>query len=143
MARSQYHFRIAAESPERLVFIDESRIDFRATYQLYGWAEKGQKAKVKAQFVRGARCILTNILFLPHLILHSYTILPALCTDGIIHTEIREGSYDGDAFISYIEDLLPRMNPWPLPRSILLMDNCAIHHMDDVAPLCVARYVSY
>ncbi|KIJ22688.1 hypothetical protein M422DRAFT_83984, partial [Sphaerobolus stellatus SS14] len=37
-ARSQYRFRIGAESPDRLVFIDESRIDCRATYRLYGWA---------------------------------------------------------------------------------------------------------
>ena len=65
--------------------------------------------------------------------------LPALSAEGIIFSEIRVGTYDGPAFIKYIERLLPYMNRWPAPRSVLVMDNCAIHHLDDIAPLCAAR----
>ena len=52
-SRCLYRFHIGHESPERLVFLDESRIDCRTTYRLYGWAEKGQRARVKSKFVRG------------------------------------------------------------------------------------------
>jgi hypothetical protein len=58
---------------------------------------------------------------------------------GIIHTNIREGAYDGEAFVGYIEELLEHMRPWPQPCSVLVMDNCAIHHLDDIAPLCEAK----
>ncbi|KIJ51782.1 hypothetical protein M422DRAFT_244132 [Sphaerobolus stellatus SS14] len=122
-ARALYKFRIGAESPEQLVFIDESRIDCRATYRLYGWAEKGKRARAKARFVRGP----------------SYSLLPALCSEGIIHAHTKQGSYDGEDFIAYIEELLSKMNPWPQPRGVLVMDNCSIHHVDDVALLCAAR----
>lgn len=29
--------------------------------------------------------------------------------------------------------------PWPAPCSVLIMDNCTIHHLDSVAALCDAR----
>lgn len=69
----------------------------------------------------------------------SYSILPALCDDGIIFSDIREGAYDGPSFVDYIKRLLPHMNPYPAPRSVLIMDNCSIHHVDDVLPLCEER----
>ncbi|KAF8492093.1 hypothetical protein JB92DRAFT_2752376 [Gautieria morchelliformis] len=48
-----FGFKIGHESPEHLVFIDESHIDCRTTYHLNGWAPKGKRASVKARFVRG------------------------------------------------------------------------------------------
>jgi hypothetical protein len=80
-------------------------------------------------------------IFYKHLLLtlHSYSLLPALCSDGIIFADVREGAYDGPSFINYISRLLEHMNPWPQPRSVLIMDNCAIHHVEDVASLCMAQ----
>ena len=52
-ARSYFKYAIGAESPDRLVFIDESRIDIRTSYRLYGWALKGDRARISAKFVRG------------------------------------------------------------------------------------------
>ena len=46
--------------------------------------------------------------------------------------------YNGDAFIGYVEELLEHMSPWPQSCSVLVIDNCAIHHLDDIAPLCEA-----
>lgn len=59
--------------------------------------------------------------------------------DGIIHSHIRRGAYDGDSFISYLEDLLEQMNPHPAPRSVLVMDNSSIHHVAEVEDLCAER----
>ena len=69
----------------------------------------------------------------------SYSILPALSADGIIYSEIRKGAFDGPSFVEFIDHLLDYMNPWPAARSVLMMDNCAIHHVDDVEILCANR----
>ena len=63
LLRDEYRYHIAAESPERLVFIDESRLDCKATYQMYGWAEKGQRAMKQARFVRGQRYVTISLIF--------------------------------------------------------------------------------
>jgi hypothetical protein len=52
-ARAHFLFDLGAESPERLVFIDESRLDIRTTYRIYGWSAKGQRARMPAKFQRG------------------------------------------------------------------------------------------
>ncbi|KAJ7875283.1 hypothetical protein B0H14DRAFT_2715899, partial [Mycena olivaceomarginata] len=28
------------------------------------------------------------------------------------------------------------MNPYPAPRSVLILDNCRIHHVDGIEELC-------
>lgn len=47
--------------------------------------------------------------------------------DGIIECLIVEGSFNTELFISFIKDLLPKLNPFPQPNSVLIMDNCSIH----------------
>ncbi|KAF8310142.1 hypothetical protein DL93DRAFT_2030286, partial [Clavulina sp. PMI_390] len=61
-----------------------------------------------------------------------YSILPALSLDGIIHSRIIEDSFDGPAFCGFLECLVQRMNPYPGDNSVLIMDNCAIHHVEAV-----------
>ena len=139
--RAHFQFQIGAESPDRLVFIDESRIDCRTTYRLCGWAYKGARAKVSARFVRGPGYVRITSSCLAHIIVR-FSLLPALSCNGIIFSDVREGTYDGPAFVQYIEQLLPHMNPWPEPLSVLVMDNCSIHHLDDIAPLCASRWVT-
>jgi hypothetical protein len=68
-----------------------------------------------------------------------YSLLPALCSDGIIYCDIKVGAYDGSSFFSYIEELLKHMNPWPALKSVLVMDNCVIHHVEEVKYLCEER----
>lgn len=31
---------------------------------------------------------------------------------------------------------MPKMNPWPEPNCVLLLDNASIHHSDEVAQIC-------
>jgi transposase len=56
-----------------------------------------------------------------------YSILPAISLDGIIHLEVIENAITGADFLRFIEGLLPRMNTWPLPNSVLVVDNASIH----------------
>ncbi|KAI5822085.1 hypothetical protein K523DRAFT_217490, partial [Schizophyllum commune Tattone D] len=57
----------------------------------------------------------------------SYSLLPALSLDGIIHVSIVEGSFTSDLFYDFIDGLLDKMQPYPNPRSVIVMDNCRIH----------------
>jgi hypothetical protein len=52
-ARAHFCFEIGAESPEQLIFIDESCIDIRITYRIYGWAPTGERARMSARFQHG------------------------------------------------------------------------------------------
>ncbi|KAF9780466.1 hypothetical protein BJ322DRAFT_1011813 [Thelephora terrestris] len=65
--------------------------------------------------------------------------LRAQRSEGLVYTKIIVGPYDGDSFVRYIENLVEHMNPYPAPKSILLMDNCSIHHVEGVSELCSAR----
>ncbi|EJD33035.1 hypothetical protein AURDEDRAFT_18015, partial [Auricularia subglabra TFB-10046 SS5] len=60
---------------------------------------------------------------------------------GLIFSDVREGSFDGDSFLEFLDGLLEVMNPYPAPHSVLVMDNCAIHHVDGVAERCAAKGV--
>ena len=65
-----------------------------------------------------------------------------ISVDGIIYSHIKTGGYNGDQFIEYLEGLLSVMNPYPAPHSVLVIDNCRIHHVEGVEELCAARYVT-
>ena len=58
--------------------------------------------------------------------------------DGIIYSHIKIGSYKGDEFLEYLDDLTARMNPYPGPHSVLVIDNCRIHHVEGVEEICDA-----
>ncbi|KIJ06256.1 hypothetical protein PAXINDRAFT_39592, partial [Paxillus involutus ATCC 200175] len=62
-----------------------------------------------------------------------YTILPALSTDGIVALDIFEGSVMKDRFLTFVRtQLAPKLTPYPGPRSVLVLDNCSIHHDKEV-----------
>ncbi|KAJ7352384.1 hypothetical protein DFH08DRAFT_652033, partial [Mycena albidolilacea] len=54
-------------------------------------------------------------------------ILPALSLDSIIAVDIVEGSFNTRRFARFIDGLLDQMSSFPLPNSIIMMDNCRIH----------------
>lgn len=62
--------------------------------------------------------------------------LPALTLDGILYSDVCFGAFSGDSFLAFLDDLLAVMNPYPQPHSVLVLDNCAIHHVDGVEERC-------
>ena len=36
----------------------------------------------------------------------------------------------------WLQGLLPHMNAYPAPHSVLVIDNCRIHHVEGVEELC-------
>ena len=69
--------------------------------------------------------------------------LPALSLDGIIALDIVEGSYNTRLFAHFINGLLDQMNPFPLPNSVIVMDNCRIHKCPQILDMIIERYAEY
>ena len=106
--------------------MDESGVDRRTGARRTGWAPSG---------VRPARSSVLD----RHL---RYQILPALCLDGLLEVSIYEGSTNAEGFMFWLERmLLPRMNPYPGPKSVLVMDNASWHYHQLLADICVQRGV--
>ena len=64
--------------------------------------------------------------------------IAALSTCGIEDIELTEGTVDGDLFVHFVEhSLLPILQPFDgkNPRSIVVMDDASVHHVNQVAEL--------
>ncbi|KDQ52474.1 hypothetical protein JAAARDRAFT_138493, partial [Jaapia argillacea MUCL 33604] len=62
-----------------------------------------------------------------------YSILPILTLDGIVAYDIIEGSVTSEQFVQFLrEHVIPLTNPYPGPCSVLILDNCSIHHSEEV-----------
>ena len=105
--------------PEQLVFADESHFNRLTLRRPYAWAKRGDRASHYEFQFRGSK----------------YSILPALSLDGILHLEVVENAVTGAAFRRFVEGLLPRMNKWPLPNSVLVVDNASIHKVAGICEL--------
>ena len=68
-----------------------------------------------------------------------YSILPVLSLDGILHIKVFDHAINGINFLSFVEGLLEHMQPWPLPNSVLFMDNATIHWVDGVQEMVEAH----
>ena len=105
--------------PEQLVFADESHFNRLTLRRPYAWSRRGERASRHEFQFRGTK----------------YTILPALSLDGILHLEVVENAVTGDVFRRFLEGLLPHMNKWPLPNSVLVIDNASIHKVAGIREL--------
>ncbi|KAF7352249.1 Tc1-mariner class transposase [Mycena venus] len=87
------------------VTVDESSKDERTLARHYGRSPIGQPAIYSASISMSVR--------------------------GYIAMRIVEGSMDAFEFFDFIvEDVIPEMNPYPDVQSVLVLDNCRIHHTD-------------
>lgn len=98
--------------PEQLIFIDETSKDGRDVFRKYARSKKGTKAIVKLPFSRGKRV----------------SVLASLDTRGFSAWKSTTGTFTRNKFHhAFAEKVIPQLNPWPLPRSIVIMDNAKIH----------------
>ena len=65
--------------------------------------------------------------------------LPVLSLDGILHLEVLENAITGEDFRQFVEGLLPRMNEWPPPNLVLVIDNVAIHKVEGIREMVEER----
>ena len=119
--RTAYFENIAVYQHDQLVYLDESAANQRTTHRKRGWCALGIAPHVRLPFKRKKR----------------WTILPAYCSDGILCYMIYHGSFDAGLFEAFVKyHVLPHCNPFPSPKSVLIMDNASIHKSQRLKDLC-------
>jgi len=115
--RAKFMSEISIYDPSMFVWIDESGCDRRNSTRKFGYSIRGIPPVDHRLLVRGTR----------------YSAIPVMSVAGIHDVYLAEGSVDGDRFSHYVtEYLLPVLLPFngTNPRSIMIMDNASIHHVD-------------
>ena len=65
----------------------------------------------------------------------NFSLLPGLTIDGYIACKLYRGAVNAERFSDFIQfDVLPKCEPYPGPRSIIVMDNASIHRAEVVIP---------
>src|SRR5437667_6735536 len=113
--RKMWLDQLASWDAKQLIFLDESAANERTGDRKYGWAPVGVTPHESRLFKR-SKC---------------WSILPAYTTEGFITWEIVHGSFTAETFKEFIENkVLPFCNLFPLPRSVIVMDNAPIYQSE-------------
>lgn len=123
--RAQYMAEIEAFDADMLVFIDETGCDKRNSIRQFGYGIRG----------------ITPVAH--HLLSYSKRIsgIGIMSTRGIEDVYLVERSVNGDVFLQFIQrSLLNIIQPFDgnNPRSVVILDNASIHHVDEVCSLISA-----
>jgi transposase len=111
--RTEWLEQLQYFTADQIVSIDESGSDDRVGDRYYGWSTKGVCAIVRRWFGNKLRVSM----------LAAYTI------DGYIKALVFDGTCDRDIFEGFIIDqVAPLCNPYPNPRSVIILDNALVHH---------------
>lgn len=103
--------------PEQLLFIDETSKDGRHAYRRYAWSRRNQKAVVKLTLSRG----------------HQRSVLAALDHNRFAAWDSTVETYTRRSFHrAFLTKIVPLLNPWPLARSIVILDNAKIHQYKEL-----------
>ena len=113
--KTQWMSKLSEWNAEQLIFIDESAANECTADRKYGWAPVGVTPHEARPFGRSER----------------WSLCPAYTIDGFITWKIVHGSFSAELFEDFIENkVLPLYKPYLLPRSVIIMDNALIHHIE-------------
>ena len=122
MLRARFMAEISVYDPAMLIWIDETACDKRHTVRKYGYSIRGLPLSDHRLLVRGIR----------------YTAIPVVSIEGIHDVYLHEGTMNGDYFTRFVQNcLLPVLQPFNglNPRSVVILDNASIHHVQHVKNL--------
>ena len=105
-----------------LVWLDESGCDDRNYQRKYGYCMRGIPPCDHCLLIRGTR----------------YSAIQIVSVVGVHDVYIAEGNMSGERFARFVQDsLVPILIPFNCtnPRSVVVMDNASIHHMDEIVHL--------
>ena len=118
-SRARFMATVSIYDAIMLMFLDESGHDQRNYLRKYGYSVRGTPAVDCSFLIRGVR----------------YTAIPILSLEGIHDVFITEGTMNGPRFVNFVQKcLIPLLNPFNYinPRSVVIMDNASIHHVQEV-----------
>lgn len=124
--RARFMAEISAFDPSMLIWLDETGCDRRHTIRKYGYSMRGLPLCDHRLLVRGTR----------------YTAIPIVSMNGIHDVYLHQGTMNGDLFADFLRNhLLPLLQPfnWLNQRSVVILDNASIHHVDEVYDLIVTQ----
>jgi len=102
------------------VWVDETGSDYRDNIRKFGYQLRGLAPTYHRLLARGTRM----------------SSIAAISSEGLLVYESFSGTTNGDKFFDFLRgSLIPSMQSFPAPRSILIMDNCSIHHVHQVKEL--------
>lgn len=122
--RALYMASIVTFTKDKFVWIDETGSDLREMQRRYGYAIRGERAVCRRLQVRGQRI----------------SAIAAICTDGLLGVDFTTGSVNGEKYYDFLRGtLIPEMSPFDgvSPRSIAIMDNCSVHHTNEISELFI------
>ena len=105
-----------------LIWLDESSCDRRSTVRKYGYSLRGIPLYDQRLLVRGTR----------------YSAIPIVLMDSVHDVYLAEGNVNGNKFTNFVENcLVPLLQPFNgmNSKSVVIMDNASIHHVEEVAEL--------
>lgn len=120
-AKFRWIAEMANVPAEFLVFTDESAI---CSHDLLHTFSRSRRGTTAVQYQRDANppC---------------FSLIPAISYYGVLKMTVTARTVKGRDFEHFLKwKLLPRMNRYPAPNSILVMDNAKIHRGPRVARLC-------
>lgn len=142
--RARFSYRIADYTARQLVFIDETSVAERALERDVARSKKGRRSDVVRRAKRKGR----------------YSLLSAITTQGHLASKVVLGGFKAEDVLAYLEERLvglctarrsscsllnslllqlPLMRPYPEPFSVIVLDNCNIHHSAAVREAIEAR----
>lgn len=101
-------------SPECFVWVDETGSDARSHIRKFGYQLRGLTPVHHRILVRRKRI----------------SAISAISTDGIMGLHLTQGNVNSEIFCDFLTSLIPEMEAFDgsLKKSIIIMDNCSIHH---------------
>ena len=120
--RAQFMARALSFSRDKLVFLDETGSDGRNYVRKFGYSLRGMRAEVPHLLARGQRI----------------SAIAAIDCDGLVEVDYAIGTVNADIFFDFVRgSLLPNLQPFDgtSKRSVVIMDNCSIHHVDSITAL--------
>ena len=115
MLRGAWIETLAEFTAEQLMFLDESAANERTSDRKYVRGPIGVTPHLYESIQRTQR----------------WSILPVYTVEGFLTWEIMQAGFDKATFNAFVRyQVLPYCNPYPGPRSVLIMDNCKIHRSE-------------
>ena len=121
--RGAYIAQCSLLNPNMFVWLDETGSDRRDSIRKFGYGMRGMRVATCRLLSRGQRVNVIAAMALNH---------------GIIATGMTTSTVNGDTFFDFVRGtLLPNMLPFDgmNEKSILVMDNCSVHHIEPVITL--------
>ena len=119
---------------DMMLFTDESGLEQSDTVREFNWHWRGQRSTTRHIYVSGKR----------------FTMIPLMSVYGVIAWDIIEPpdqmpgyhdvrGTDTDQFKLFLKKkVIPHMNPYPYPHSVLCMDRASIHGHPDIIEIDAA-----